>query len=378
MMTLWQADMRGPRADNMSLHRVIHVSLGLHVGGMEKLLVEFARHADRRRFELQFVSLTTKGDAAEEIEQLGWPVIALDQQPGLRPSTSVGLARLFRQSKPHAVHTHNTKSLLYGVTGARLARVPTIIHTRHGQCHGATRRQTFLFNRVAGWADRIVSVSRDSTELALKQGLPQEKLLTIHNGIDLSRFSPNLPHATGPAVFVGRLSPEKDIPTLLRAAAIATREEPSFRLLLAGDGPSMSELQHLTTQLGAGDRIGFLGQTSDVADVLADASLFALSSITEGLSLAILEAMASGLPVVATAVGGNAEIVVEGETGLLVPPKSPKALAAAMLKIYRQPELARCMGAAGRKRVENHFDSRRMVAQYESLYLPSQVAIAAA
>jgi glycosyltransferase involved in cell wall biosynthesis len=362
----------------MSRNGVTHVSLGLHVGGMEKLLVEFARHADRRQYDLQFISLTSKGDAAEQIEQLGWPVIALNQRPGLEPKTSFQLARLFRLTKPRIVHTHNTKPLIYAAPAAHLLGIPTLIHTRHGQRHGATRGQNFLFNMAASWADKIVSVSRDSTELAARQRMPREKLLTIHNGIDLTLFPVAVPRPNGPVVFVGRLSPEKDVPTLLRATAIAASVEPSFRLHLAGDGPCLPELQRLVKQFFIADHVTFLGQTANVAQLLADASLLVLSSLTEGISLALLEAMACGLPVVATAVGGNTEVVMDGETGLLVRPGSPPALAEAMLKLYRNSDLARQMGRAGRQRVEDHFDSRRMVAQYESLYLAGQSVLAAA
>jgi glycosyltransferase involved in cell wall biosynthesis len=348
------------------------------MGGMEKLLVEFARHADRDRFYLKFIALTTRGEAAEQIEQLGWPVTNLDVSPGVKPAIFVRLMRLFLQAGADIVHTHNTKPLIYAVPAARLAGVQTIIHTRHGQRYHATRRQNYLFNLMAGWTNRIVSVSNDSGRLSLQQGLPQEKLVTIHNGIDPLLFPATVPQPSGPIVFVGRLSPEKDVPTLLRAAAIAIKEEPSFRLHLAGNGPSLSELQTLAGQLGLGQHVTFLGQTNGVAKILAGASLFVLSSVTEGISLALLEAMARGLPVVATAVGGNTEVVVDGETGLLVPVQSPAKLAAAMLKLYRQPELARHMGANGRKRVEAQFDSRKMVAQYESLYLPRQTTRLAA
>lgn len=367
----------GPRAD-MSRTCVIHVSVGLTMGGMEKLLVEFARHADRDRFYLKFIALTTRGEAAEQIEQLGWPVTNLDVSPGVKPAIFVRLMRLFLQAGADIVHTHNTKPLIYAVPAARLAGVQTIIHTRHGQRYHATRRQNYLFNLMAGWTNRIVSVSNDSGRLSQQQGLPQEKLVTIHNGIDPLLFPATVPQPSGPIVFVGRLSPEKDVPTLLRAAAIAIKEEPSFRLHLAGNGPSLSELQTLAGQLGLGQHVTFLGQTNGVAKILAGASLFVLSSVTEGISLALLEAMARGLPVVATAVGGNTEVVVDGETGLLVPVQSPAKLAAAMLKLYRQPELARHMGANGRKRVEAQFDSRKMVAQYESLYLPRQTTRLAA
>jgi glycosyltransferase involved in cell wall biosynthesis len=362
----------------MSPIPIIHVSVGLNVGGMENLLVQFARYADRSRFDLKFVSLTVGGRAAEQIEQLGWPVTTLDISPGVKPAIVVRLTRLFRQARAKVVHTHNTKPLLYAVPAAHLAGVQTIIHTRHGQRYGETRQQNNLFNLVARWTDRVVSVSNDSATLSLRQGLPEQKLVTIHNGIDPSLFPATVSQQSGPIVFVGRLNPEKDVPTLLRAAAVAVKEEPSIRLHLVGAGPNFSELKNLAEQLGIGQHVVFLGQTNDVAGVLAGASLFVLSSVTEGISLALLEAMACGLPVVATAVGGNSEVVVDGETGLLVPPRSPAELAAAMLKLYRQPELARQMGANGRKRVEAHFDSRRMVALYESLYLPGQPAKAAA
>ena len=357
---------------------VIHVSVGLNVGGMEKLLVEFARHADRDRFDLKFVSMTTGGLAAEQIERLGWPVTSLNISPGVRLTTPVRLARLFRRANARIIHTHNSKPMLYTVPAARLAGVQTIIHTRHGQRCGATRRQNYLFNLAAGWVDKVVSVSNDSAKLSLRQGLQEDKLVTIHNGIDVSLFQAGVRQQSGPAVFVGRLSPEKDLPTLLRATAIAVKEEPSFRLHLAGDGPCLLELQNLADQLGLAGHIQFRGQTSDVAGFLAGASFFALPSLTEGISLALLEAMACGLPVVATAVGGNTEVVIDGETGLLVQPESPADLADAMLKLYRQPELASRMGANARKRVEAHFDSRTMVARYESLYLSGQTDKAAA
>jgi glycosyltransferase involved in cell wall biosynthesis len=377
-MTPWRIAWPRLRADFMSRIRVIHVSVGLNMGGMEKLLVEFARHADRSRFDLKFVGLTTKGEAARQIEELGWPVTTLGISPGVKPAVFVQLVRLFRQAEANIVHTHNTKPLLYAVPAAHLAGVGQIIHTRHGQNYGITRRQHYLLDFMAVWADRIVSVSNNGMKLTLAPKLPGERIVTIENGIDLSLFPASIPQPAGPIVFVGRLSPEKDIATLLRAVAIAIGQEPTIRLHVAGAGPCLSELQTLSEELGISRHVEFLGQTNDVAGLLAGASMFALSSITEGISLALLEAMSRGLPVVATAVGGNTEVVVDGETGLLVPPQSPAELAAAILTLYRQPDLARQMGALGRKRVEARFDSRMMVARYESLYLSGQSARAAA
>jgi glycosyltransferase involved in cell wall biosynthesis len=191
---------------------------------------------------------------------------------------------------------------------------------------------------------------------------------TIWNGIDVSRFTYAGAERSGPAVMVGRLSPEKDVSTLLDAIPLVLRTCPSFRLKIAGGGECLTPLQQQAGKLGITGSVDFLGEVRDVASLLAQASLFVLPSLTEGMSLTLLEAMARGLPVVATRVGGNAEVVVDGETGLLVPPRSPAGLADAMLQVYADAERARRMGQAGRERVELHFDVRRMVVDYEALY----------
>jgi glycosyltransferase involved in cell wall biosynthesis len=212
-------------------------------------------------------------------------------------------------------------------------------------------------------------VSQDCTRISLKEKISGKKLTTIQNGIDLARFGFAGAKAGGPAIMVGRLSPEKDVETLVRAVPLIIREHPGFHLEIAGSGPCLLTLGRLAQELRISDRIHFLGEIQDIPALLASASLFVLPSLTEGISLTLLEAMARGLPVVATNVGGTPEVVVHGETGLLVPMKSPVDLAAAILRICRDPERGRQMGRAGRRRVELNFDVRRMVAAYETLYL---------
>jgi glycosyltransferase involved in cell wall biosynthesis len=338
------------------------------MGGMEKLLVEFARHADREKVELFFVSLGGRGNLAEEIEACGWPVTAMEVPSGLRFSLVWRLARLFAGWSLDVVHTHNTRPLIYGSAAARLARVPVVVHTRHGQRFQASRRATFLFRLATRLADRVVCVSHDSEKLSIEEGLAPGRLCTVWNGIDVSRFAYRGPQSRGPAVMVGRLSPEKDVETLLRAMALAVREQPSFQLKIAGNGACLAALKQLTSELSLEQHVHFLGEVRDIPDLLAQASLFVLPSLTEGISLTLLEAMARGLPIVATRVGGNPEIVEEGETGLLVPAKSPAELARAMLDVWGDPERSRNMGLLGRQCVEQHFDVRRMVADYETLY----------
>jgi glycosyltransferase involved in cell wall biosynthesis len=336
---------------------------------MEKLLVDFARHTDRGRFELEFVSLCGRGPLAEDLESCGWSVTALDARPGVRPSLILRLARLFRSGNIDVVHTHNTKPLLYGSLAARLAGVRRVVHSRHGQRYHASRRQTALFRLATHLTNCVVCVSNDSAQLSAKEGTAQKKIRTVWNGIDIWRFAYAGPKPGGPAVMVGRLSPEKNVDGLLRAAALAGQMSPSFRLMIAGDGPCSADLKELAAELALGDRVRFLGEVRDVPALLLGAGLFVLPSLTEGISLTLLEAMARGLPVVTTRVGGNPEVVVEGETGFLVAPRAPVELARAMIALHLAPDVGRQMGIAGRARVERHFDIRRTVRAFESLYL---------
>ncbi len=349
--------------------RVVHVTLGLEVGGQERLLVEFARLADRQRFDLEFLSLTTRGPMAQEIEAQGWPITALDTGPGLRPSLVWRLACFFRRGRFDVVHTHDDRPLVYGAVAAALARIPRRIHTQHhGQLGLITRRQAFLIRQVARLTDRFVCVSEDSARLMLAQGLKPARVVTIRNGIDLGRFAYAGPRAAGPVVAVARLSPQKDSATLIRAAALACRALPTLRIEIAGEGPCGPGLRQLTADLGLTEQVHFLGEIRAVPALLARASLLVLPSRSEGISLTLLEAMARGLPVLACQVGGNAEVVSDGATGRLLPAGDAAALAQEMVALLRDPETARHWGRAGRRRVEEHFDIRRLVAQYEELY----------
>jgi glycosyltransferase involved in cell wall biosynthesis len=357
--------------------RVAHVTLGLDMGGQEKLLVEFARCADRRRFDLHFVSLGGRGVLAEDLEAHDWPVTPLDEPSGFRPGLVLRLARLFRRQRIDIVHTHDERPHVYGAFAAQLAGARRLIHTRHhGMADRLTPRQTGLVRTASRLTDRFVCVSADSARQAVRQGVSSRIVRTLHNGIDLMRFDPSQARDGGPVVAVARLSPEKDITTLLHAAALAVAEDPSFRLEIAGDGPCMADLRRMAADLSLDGCVHFHGQVREVPALLARAGLFVLSSRTEGVSLTLLEAMACGLAVVATRVGGNPEVVADGETGLLVAPGDPAALALALLRLRRDDGERRRMEQAGRRRVERCFDVRRMTAAYETLYLGQEVQTA--
>jgi glycosyltransferase involved in cell wall biosynthesis len=353
---------------NKSIRTIVHVTFGLDVGGQEKLLVDFARIADRKHFELRFISLGSRGLLANDIESLGCPVITLDAPSGLRPSLVIKLARLFRRWRPEAVHTHDQRALFYAGPAAWMARVPMTVHTRHGRDAHASPRQTLMIRHLSKLVDRFVCVSQEVAELSREQGIGSSRLRTIKNGIDTNRFRLSGPCQAGPVVTVARLSPEKDVANLVRATAIASEQSPDLRVEIAGGGPCLEDLKQLAASLDVSDRITFLGEVRDIPALLSRARMFVLPSRSEGIPLTVLEAMACGLPIVATRVGGLPEVVDHGVTGLLVPSADPAALAQAIIGIWSGRVRGDRLGCAAHQRAGELFDVRRMVARYETLY----------
>lgn len=349
--------------------RVAHVTLGLDVGGQERLLVEMARHRDAACFDWTVVVLGGRGVLAEALEASGVRILVLDEPAGFRVGLWRRLARLFRAEQFDIVHTHDDRPLIYGMPAAWWAKVPRRIHTNHhGQLPGVSWRQSFLIRRAARFAEQFVCVSDNSARFMIEQGVAGQRVRTIRNGIDLTRFAFLGPSDGGPIVTVARLSPEKDVANLLRAAARVVAVAPSARFEIAGDGPCRGELAQLAAELNLAEHVIFHGEVRDIPALLTRARLFVLPSQTEGISLTLLEAMARGLPVVATQVGGTPEVVEPSATGLLVPARDPDALAQAILALLADPERGRHMGSTARTRVENCFDIRTMTRQYESLY----------
>lgn len=351
---------------------VVHMVLSVNIGGLEKVVYDLVRSVDRRRFPARILCLSEVGALGPAFEKIGVPVESLgvhDQGPlrGIRAA-----ARRLRELRPDILHTHNSVPHLVGAPAGWLGGVPVVVHTRHGR-HLFKGWKERLANGLASRLTRhVVAVSNDAADVARKcDRIPEEKLDIIWNGIDLDEHpaSRGIARRGSRAIHVARLEETvKDQSTLLRAVRIVADAEPQFAIDIVGDGPSRAALEALCDELRLRRHVHFLGPRHDVRKLLEQSCLFALSSTSEGLSISVLEAMAAGLPVVATDVGGNPEVVIHGETGLLVPARSPEKLAAAVLELWRDFQRAERMGQAGRVRVEEHFDLRRVAAKYEALY----------
>ncbi len=350
--------------------RVCHVSMCLQTGGLERLLVDFARFHDRQRFAMQFVALASEGPPAAEIRAAGCPARVLNETLHVRKFDSVlRLSRLLRAERVQIVHTHNTYAHFYGVVAAKLAGVPVVVNTQHGRGCGKGWKANWQFRLANRLTDRVVGVSHDSARLC-QQADPasREKITAIWNGINLDRFLYRGPRVEPTAISVARLSREKDFPTLLKAVHLVLPRVPDFRLRIVGDGPERETVERMIVELHLHDHVELLGERHDVPALLAEAGFFVSATRTEGISLTLLEAMAVGLPIVTTTVGGNPEIVVDNQTGRLVCDNDPVALANAIVEMCSERDSWTTLGRQGRQRVEENFEIRKMIGKYELLY----------
>ncbi|NQV27608.1 MAG: glycosyltransferase [Rhodopirellula sp.] len=349
--------------------RVCHVSMCLLTGGLERLLVEFGTNRDGERFETSFVALDGMGAPAEELQQQGHHVECVADLVSGKLARLRRLTKIFRDGQFDVVHTHNTLAHFYGAIAARLAGVPVVVNTQHGRGCGKSWKAKLQFRLANRLTDRVVGVSEDAAKLCRNDDARSaDRTIALWNGVDLDRFEYRGPSTQPVAISVARLSPEKDFATLLRATWILIKDRPDFRLKIVGDGAERQKLEQLADDLSLNHHVEFLGERSDISKLLPQAGFFVSSSRTEGISLTLLEAMSVGLPVVTTRVGGNPEIVVDGKTGRLVSPDSPEELALAMRDLLQDQEAWPVYGELARQRVEQHFNVRNMVRQYEDLY----------
>lgn len=352
-------------------------------------MYDLVRQLDRQRFEA-IVAVPDDGPFFRRYASLGVPVIPIRVRGGFHVGTVVRLANVSRRMRIDLVHTHGKGAGLYGRLAATLARRPSV-HTFHGlhhRSHGRLVGRMYLVAEaaLARWTARLIHVSRSEMEEAVQLGISDAgRGRVIANGVDAEaidrvgvevgrkRREVGLDPSDVVIGTIARISPQKGLDDLIRAAALVTAQAPRARFLLVGDAPVGDEdvrerLRALAFDLDLEDRVLFAGYRTDAIELLRCMDVYVSSSLWEGLPITLLEAMACGRPVVATDVTGNRDVVVEGQTGLLVPARDPRRLAAAILAVMMDPDLAARFAQEGRRRVEASFALRATVEATEQLY----------
>jgi sugar transferase (PEP-CTERM/EpsH1 system associated) len=365
---------------------VVHLIYRLDFGGLETLLVDCINHMPPERYRHAIVCLTDYTAFADKITRPGVALYALHKGPGLGLGIHARLFKLLRQLRPAVLHTYNFACAEYAVP-AWAAGVPVRIHAEHGRDasdpQGLNRKHNFLRRALVPWIDRFVPVSHDLARwLGEVVGIPAAKSELIMNGVDTARFAPALAAATPPwpgdalqpfvIGTVGRLQDVKDQATLIEAFALLCAQRAqargALRLAVVGDGPLRERLAQKARDAGVADLVWFAGARNDIPELMRSFDLFALSSIAEGTPVTLLEAMACGRPVVATAVGGIPEVVQDGVNGALVAAGDPRALAGALALYVDDAARLAAHGRAARQRIELYYSVAAMVGAYTALY----------
>jgi glycosyltransferase involved in cell wall biosynthesis len=375
--------------------RVMRIISRMNIGGPATHVVLLNAGLNRQGFDCLLVTGSegaSEGSlrdlAAENDLRLAIiPELGREIAPWSDLVTLVKLYRLMRRERPHVAHTHTAKAGFVGRMAARLAGVPVVLHTFHGHVFHSyfspAKTQLFLLIERLGarLSTRIITISPGLREEIAQFGVAgREQIEVIPLGFELEAFasqqrgaghfkrSLGLPPNVKLVGAVGRLVPIKNIPLLLEAAALARQDDPNICVVLVGDGALREELEAEAEALGLGQAVVFAGWRRDLASVYADLDAVVISSHNEGTPASLIEAMATGCPVVSTRVGGVPDLIGDGETGRLVAPGDREALAAALLELFREPEHTARMAELAQRQVLERHQARRLVANVDRLY----------
>ncbi len=361
--------------------KILFIITGLAYGGAETQLVRLATRLKARGCEVRVISLAPPKAYVKELESVDIQVASLGirrKLPDPRPIHH--LVRLIRSWQPDIVHSFMVHANLLARLVRPMSPVPVLVCSARSTDEGGCFRE-LLYRFTDPICDITTQVSCDGLERYVQIGaVPRHKIRYIPNGIDTARFCPD-PDArkrlwgdlrVGDAfiwIAVGRFDVPKDYPNMLRAFSHVVEERPEALLIIIGDGLLRPNMEELARDLGMKDQVRFLGICRDIPELMNAADAYVISSAWEGMANVLLEASATGLPIVATDVGGNRDVVQDGETGLLVPPKDPRALAGAMLRLMALSDKERRqMGEAGRQYIEASYSLDHVVDMWEALY----------
>lgn len=363
--------------------KISHVVENLNRGGLERVVIDLARAQADAGHDCQIICLYDAGMLASELASSRVRVVACDKREGADLRAILRLRRALASQGTEILHSHNGIPHYYAMAAALGLGLARVVNTRHGMGDiNPSSRREWLFRQSMRLTDVSVAVSEAAAaKLADTGTVPKEKLRVVPNGIHTGPFrernddvrstlarSLGLPPDTRLIGFVGRLNWAKDLETMVAAFSRLHARLDDVALVLVGDGGERGILEAAITRAGVGDRVFLLGDRNDVPQLLPGFSVFAMSSISEGYSIALLEACASALPIVATRVGGNAEIVADGVNGWVVPARDPDALASALNEVLSDAARAEGMGQAGRNWLLSNATFEVMAARYLDVY----------
>jgi len=356
--------------------KIVFVVNSLEIGGMEKMVVTLAKYLNRNKFYPIVYCLEKKGEFAYELEENN---IELRLVKNKRFLTAFILARVFKNDQVDIVHS---QSGVYrdATLGARLAKIPIIIHTDHGKFYPDSKWTRFNHWLFSHFRDKVICVCDELMDFMKERvGLNHKKVIRIYNGIEVEKYKRGVdilhkkkklgiePHRKIVGV-IARLVPVKNHLMLLHALKIVKRYFDDVLLLIIGDGPLLKKLKEEVGRLHLERNVIFLGKRKDVEELLFLIDVVCLPSQAEGLSVTLMEAMASGRAVVATEVGGNSELIINGRNGFLIPPSNAKVMAERIVSLLENEALRRRIGEEAKRRINEIFNVSMMVKNYEKLY----------
>jgi glycosyltransferase involved in cell wall biosynthesis len=341
-------------------------------------MVLLALGLPRARFQVEVATLTRLGPLEADLREAGVPVTPLGKRLKLDPLALGRLVAFLRARRFDVVQTWIFAANTYGRVAARMAKVPVVVTAEMAVDLWKSPRELAVDRFLSRWTDRVVGNSRAVVDFYARAGVPADRLSLIRSGIAAGE-APSVDRAEVRArfgwradapliLFAGRLAPQKGVEDLIAAIDLLQYNLPELRALIVGDGPLRARLEETARAFRLDPMVRFTGHRDDVPRLLAAADLLVLPSLYEGLPNVVLEAMQFARPVVATAAPGTTEVVVDGETGVLVPVHDPPALAQAIRSLVHDPERARRLGAAGRARVDAEFRAETMIDQFAALY----------
>jgi glycosyltransferase involved in cell wall biosynthesis len=365
-------------------YRLLHIIDHLGSGGAQEALLSLVKYFDRRRFQVEVATLHGQGHYGESFRGLATPLRVLSPHKYI-PLYLPRLLLLLRAGKFDLVHCHLTASNLMAKPLAALVGVPLIFTYDHNDMYRTQQKARLWLDRLANrLTDHIIAISASTRDFLIqREGVPADKITIIYNGVDLERFQPapdaairagwrrtwGLPAEAPVVAGVGRLRRQKNFPLFLRAAREVLREISGANFVIAGEGPDRGDLERLARDLGIASQVRFLGYVKDMTELYAGVDMLLMTSHAEGTPLTILEAMAMGVPVVATRVDGMAEVLEDGVDAYLVPPGDLGACAQRTCRLLQDQALARQFSRAGQRKVREHYSAVSMTRQLENIYL---------